>query len=86
MRGYILYVRESGFVSWQASKFYPRSLCVSAAEAQSAGTMQRDCLSRSSSDEVSLNHKMTLVTDGGEQDRDAVASFDLTFEDAHQIF
>ena len=53
---------------------------------RSAETTQRNCLSRSSSDEVSLNHQMTLVTNGGQQDRDPVASFDLTFKDAHQIF
>lgn len=57
-----------------------------ACKPQSAETTQRNCLSRSSSDEVALNHEMTLVTDGGEQDRDPVASFDLTFKDAHQIF
>lgn len=42
-------------------------------------------LSRGSLDHVSLNHKVTLVPDGREQDRDPVASFDLTFKDSHQI-
>ena len=78
----------------ECNKVYLRSLCVLCGKRNEntckpqkrAETTQRNCLSRSSSDEVSLNHKMTLVTDGGEQDRDAVASFDLTFKDAHQIF
>ena len=75
---------------------YLRSLCILCVSAvkemkthvnrRDAETMQRNCLSRSSSNEVSLNHEMTLVTDGGEEDRDPVASLDLTFKDAHQIF
>ena len=42
-------------------------------------------LSRSSLDQVSLNHKMALVPDGREQYGDPVASFDFTFKDSHQI-
>ena len=77
----------------ECNKVYLRSSASSAVKEtkthvnrRSAETTQRNCLSRSSSDEISLNHQMTLVTNGGQQDRDPVASSDLTFKDAHQIF